>query len=191
MNTKDIVRQNGETTSPIIKNTADYTDTFPSMPSLYREMTNWMQEWDNLLAGFFGPRWNWTTGPSTRTNGIRFTPAIDIREGDNGYVVTAELPGIAPKEVEITVQENTLLIKGEKKSESESKGEGYHRMERSYGSFRRAITLPKGIDVEHIDARFDNGVLTLTLPKLPEAKAQARKIEIKSPTPAGESTEQK
>jgi HSP20 family protein len=183
MTNKDIVRQNEETKVPINRNIGGYMEDYPSFPSLYRQMTNWMQDWDSALNNFVGPRWNWgtrgTNAVTTRSNATRFNPAIDIREGDQGYFVTAELPGIDPKEVEITVQENMLLIKGEKKFEQESKGEGYHRIERSYGSFRRGINLPKGVDTEHIEATFNNGVLNLTLPKLPEVKPQARRIEIK------------
>jgi HSP20 family protein len=82
------------------------------------------------------------------------------------------------------------LIKGEKKFEQESKGEGYHRMERSYGSFRRAINLPKGVDLDHVDATFNNALLTLSIPKLSEMKPQARRIEIKSPTAQVEEPQQ-
>jgi len=191
MNSKDIVRQNGEvgnTPGRYMGNSEEY----PSFPSLYRDMTNWMPDWDNLLSGSFGPQTGWANKPGTSlprlADATRFYPAIDIRESDNGYTVVAELPGIDPKEVEITVQEGTLLLKGEKKFEQESKGEGYHRMERSYGSFRRGITLPKGVDVEHIDATFNNGLLTLNVPKLPESKPQARKIEIKSSARQAEQT---
>ena len=153
---RDLVRQNGESTNSLGRVTGN-TEEYPSFPNLYREMTNWMSDWDNLLGEFFGPRWNWQSRPtlafSTLSDATHFAPPVDIREGDNGYMVTAELPGIDPKEVEITVQEGTLLIKGEKKLEHEHKGEGYHRMERSYGSFRRAILLSKGrFDLDHIDA---------------------------------------
>jgi HSP20 family protein len=186
MNTRDIVRKNNESVAPLSK----YGEDYPSFPTLYREMTRWMEDWDNLLGDFFGSRWT----PQVRTGlslsrlpeVTRFNPAIDIREGDNNYTVTAELPGIDPKEVEITLQEGTLLIKGEKKLEQENKGEGYHKVERSYGSFMRSITLPKGVDIEHIDASFNNGLLTLSIPKLPEQKPEARKIEIKTSTPANE-----
>jgi HSP20 family protein len=184
MNSKDLIRQNGEAGSNLGRYTGP-TEQYPSVPGLYREMSRWMQDWDNLLGDFFGQRGGWQTRPNATLSRLsdhpRFNPAIDIRESDNGYTVTAELPGIDPKDVDITVQEGSLLVSGEKKFEQESKGEGYHRMERSYGSFRRSITLPKGIDVEKIDATFNNGLLTLSIPKLPELKPQARKIEIKAP----------
>jgi len=178
MATKDIVRNNGETSSTLDPYLGE---NYPSFPALYRDMNRWMQDWDNFLGYFMGPRWNRLNVNLPKLSDTpRFTPAIDIRESDNAYAVTAELPGIDPKDVEITVQEGTLLIKGEKKFEQESKGEGYHRMERSYGSFRRAISLPKGVDLDHIDATFHNGLLNLTIPKLPELKPQARKVEIKT-----------
>jgi HSP20 family protein len=178
MATKDIVRQNGETNTALNRFLGD---DYPSFPNLYREMTRRMEDWDSFLSDFAGAPWNrlGVTLPKL-SDTTRFTPAMDIREGDSAYTITAELPGIDPKDVEITIQEGMLLIKGEKKFEQDSKGEGYHRMERSYGSFRRAVNLPKGVDVEHIDATFTNGLLNLTIPKLPELKPQARKIEIKT-----------
>jgi HSP20 family protein len=185
MNTKDLTRQNGESSSTLGRYTGP-TEQYPSVPGIYREMSRWMQDWDNLLGDFFGQRSGWLTRPNATIARLsdhpRFNPAIDIRESDDGYTVTAELPGIDPQDVDITVQEGSLLVSGEKKFEQESKGEGYHRMERSYGSFRRAIPLPKGVDLDHVDATFNNGLLTLTIPKLPEQKPQARKIEIKSAT---------
>ena len=192
MNTRDIVRQNGETGSSLNRYTGN-SEEYPSFPSLYRDMTRWMRDWDNVLGEFFGPTQGWTPKPGT-TLGLMaapprtapFNPAIDIREGDNAYTVMAELPGIDPADVEITLQEGTLLLKGEKKFEQESKGEGYHRVERSYGSFRRSIALPKGVDAEHIDATFHNGLLTVNIPKLPEQKPQAHKIEIKTPEKTGQ-----
>lgn len=193
MNTKDIVRNSNETSNTPGRYLGT-TDEYPSIPNLYREMSRWMRDWDNLLGDVFSAPVNWQSRPGMTlarlSDAPRFNPPIDIREGDNGYFITAELPGIDPKDVEITVQEGTLLIKGEKKFEQESKGEGYHRMERSYGSFRRVISLPKGVDFDHIDATFNNGLLTLTVPKLPELKPQTRKIEIKPATQQVEQPEQ-
>lgn len=190
MNTRDMVKHNGPVSNPLNR-VSSSSEEYPSFPRLYREMTNWMQDWDNLLGDLVGPRWNWPgkTGVSIApliqaTNTAAFSPAVDIREGNDEYTITAELPGMHPDDVEIALQEGTLLLKGEKKFERENKGEGYHRMERSYGSFRRVIRLPDRVDAEHIEATFNNGLLTLTVPKLPELKPETRKIAIKT-QPAG------
>ena len=111
---------------------------------------------------------------------IGWVPAMEIVEKDDALVVTAELPGIAPKEVDISVEDNVLTISGEKKEEQEeSKDSGrYHMWERRYGSFRRSFTLPQAVEAEKITAKFDGGVLTVTLPKSKKAKPQGRKIPI-------------
>jgi HSP20 family protein len=106
-------------------------------------------------------------------------PAVDISEQENSFVIKAELPGVDKKDVKITVQNDVLTIKGEKKQESEKKGENYHRTERSYGSFQRSFTLPATIASEKIDASYDNGVLILNLPKLEEAKPKEIEVKLK------------
>jgi HSP20 family protein len=108
-------------------------------------------------------------------------PRLDMAETDGAVRVTVELPGIDQKDVEISATDNLLTIRGEKREETES-GEGArHIVERRYGSFQRAIPLPPGLDMDKAEARFDKGVLTVTLPKTPEAKAAVRKIAV---TPA-------
>lgn len=109
-----------------------------------------------------------------------FTPNIDVREDDENYTVRAEIPGMAEKDVEVQVSEDTITIKGEKKEEEEDKGKDYYCMERSYGSFHRTIRLPGNINREAVDASFKNGVLTITLPKIGEEKAKTKKIPIKT-----------
>ena len=104
-------------------------------------------------------------------------PAMDIRESKDAYTVTAELPGLTKKDVEITVEDNVLTLSGEGHLEEEGEGEKYHRIERSYGSFKRSFTLPIQVIQEKVDARFTDGILTIELPKAEEAKQ--RKIEIK------------
>lgn len=107
-------------------------------------------------------------------------PAIDFAEEDNRYVLTAELPGLGDKDVELSLVEDVLTIKGEKKDEREEKGAGFRVSERRYGAFRRSFRLPDDVDAEKIAASFKKGVLTVELPKLPEAAAKAKKIEIKA-----------
>jgi len=106
-------------------------------------------------------------------------PAVNLVESENEYRVTAELPGMDAKDVEVSMSGDILAIKGEKKEEREEKSENYHLSERRFGSFRRSFQLPRGVDRERIEARFDKGVLTVTLPKTAEAAAQQKKIEVK------------
>lgn len=103
-------------------------------------------------------------------------PAVDIYETEQSVVLKAELPGVDPKDVEVTVHEGTLYLKGERKYESEVKEENYHHVERAYGGFARSLTLPASIDEEKVQAEFKDGVLTLTMPKREEAKAKKIKI---------------
>jgi len=107
-----------------------------------------------------------------------WTPAVDILENENNIVLTAELPGVDPKDVEVRVKDNTLYLKGERKFEKEVKEENYHRIERSYGSFARTFALPGSVDSEKVAADYKDGVLTLTIPKREEAKPKAIKINV-------------
>ncbi len=104
-------------------------------------------------------------------------PAFDISENDKGYVVTAELPGIDIKDVDMTVSEGILTVKGEKKHEKEENTEGYHRVERRYGSFERSFRIPGKIETDKIDASYKDGVLKVLLPKA--EGTETKKIEIK------------
>ena len=108
------------------------------------------------------------------------SPAVDFAEDDKAYHITAELPGMSEKDIDVSLSGDTLTIKGEKRDEREEKAKNYYLSERSYGSFLRSFTLPDGIDRNKIDASFAAGVLTLTLPKTPEAVQQQKKIEVKA-----------
>ncbi|MCB8839897.1 Hsp20/alpha crystallin family protein [Aurantimonas sp. VKM B-3413] len=108
------------------------------------------------------------------------TPAVDVAEKDGEYEITAELPGLDEKDVEVKVANGALTIKGEKKEEKEERQKDYYLSERRYGTFVRSFALPKGVDQDKIAARFAKGVLTVTLPKTPEAKAEEKKIEVKA-----------
>lgn len=105
-----------------------------------------------------------------------WAPAVDIYEDEDQLVLTAEIPGISEKDVEIKVEDNTLSIHGERKLEKETKEENYHRIERSYGSFYRSFTIPRNVDQEKIKAEHDNGVLKITMPKKPESKPKTVKV---------------
>jgi HSP20 family protein len=105
-----------------------------------------------------------------------WAPAVDIFENENELVLTAEIPGIDEKDVEIKIEDNTLTLKGERKFEKETKEENYHRIERSYGSFYRAFTLPQSVDAEKVQAEHENGVLKITMPKRQELKPRTVRI---------------
>ena len=107
-------------------------------------------------------------------------PSIEIHETDKGLELSAELPGVDEKDVEVTLADNRLTIKGEKKSEREEKQEGRVMSERSYGSFQRSFTLPYDVDASKVTADFDKGVLKVALPKSPELTNKTKKIAIKS-----------
>jgi HSP20 family protein len=107
-----------------------------------------------------------------------WAPAVDICENENNIVLKAELPGVDPKDVEVRVEDNTLYLKGERKFEKDTKEENYHRIERSYGSFARSFALPNSIDAEKVAAEYQDGLLTLTLPKREETKPKTIKINI-------------
>jgi HSP20 family protein len=107
-------------------------------------------------------------------------PRMDLVETDKDIQVTAELPGMDEKDVEVTLTGDTLTLKGEKKSESEEKGKNVHRMERTHGAFQRTIVLPAEVQADKVEAAFKKGVLTVTLPKTPAAQAGARRIEVKA-----------
>ena len=107
-------------------------------------------------------------------------PAVDIVEKDDAFEITAELPGMDEKNIEIKLSNGTLTIKGEKKDEREEKKKDYYLSERHYGSFQRSFGLPDGVDPEKIEAHFAKGVLTLHLPKKPEAQQQEKTISIKT-----------
>ena len=105
-----------------------------------------------------------------------WTPSVDIHENENELVLSAEVPGIEDKDIEIEIENNTLSIKGERKIEKETKEENYHRIERSYGSFSRSFTLPTNVNQDNIKAEYDNGVLRISLPKKPELKPKKVKV---------------
>lgn len=108
----------------------------------------------------------------------RWCPAVDVSESEKELLVSADLPGIDPKEVEITVKENVLTLTGERKNEKEQNEGSYHRIERAYGSFTRSFVLPSTVDESKVSAEFKDGVLRIHLPKREEV--QPRKIEVKS-----------
>jgi HSP20 family protein len=107
-----------------------------------------------------------------------WTPNVDIKETENEIVLHADVPGIDEKDIDIKLEDGTLTLKGERKFEQEKKGEGYHRIERGYGSFVRCFSVPDSVDPEHVKAAYKNGVLTVTLPKKEVAKPRSIKVAV-------------
>ncbi|MFQ5687569.1 MAG: Hsp20/alpha crystallin family protein [Candidatus Scalindua sp.] len=111
-------------------------------------------------------------------SGMGWSPDVDIAETDKDIIIKAEIPGVDPKDIDISIMDNTLTIKGEKKEEKEDKGKSYHRVERSYGSFTRRIPLPAHVKTDEVEAKDHHGILEITLPKM--EKAKAKKITVKT-----------
>jgi len=107
-----------------------------------------------------------------------WSPAVDIVETENELVLKADVPGVELKDVEVQLENGTLTVKGERKFENEEKGKGFHRMERSHGSFVRYFTVPDTVDAERVKADYQAGVLTITLPKKEVAKPKAIKVQV-------------
>lgn len=109
---------------------------------------------------------------------LRETPSFEVSETDDEFCVKAELPGIDEKDIEVSVEGNELTVRGERKREHEEKKRDYYVSEMSYGEFRRSILLPEGVDRDKAKAEFKKGVLTLTVPKTEEVKAQRKRITV-------------
>lgn len=110
---------------------------------------------------------------------VAWSPRLDVSETDNGLEIVADLPGMDKKDINVSIEENLLTIKGEKKEEKESKDKHYHTIERRSGSFYRALRLPVEVEKDKVEAAFKDGVLTLRLPKTKESKKKVAQIEIK------------
>jgi HSP20 family protein len=109
-----------------------------------------------------------------------WSPAVDIYETENELVLKADLPDVDLNNIDVRVENQTLTISGQRKFEQEQSGKGYHRIERSYGNFVRSFAVPNTFDTEHIVAGFNNGVLSVTLPKKEAAKPRQIKVEVKA-----------
>ena len=130
------------------------------------------KEMDDLWGRFFGD----SSFPILSESA--WAPALDVKETKDNIVVTAEIPGLSAKEVELTISGDLLTIKGEKKQEKEEKEESYHLIERRYGSFSRSIRLTTDVDAKNVKASHKDGVLTISLPKSEKAKEKQIKIAV-------------
>lgn len=146
--------------------------------SLREQIDRLMDEFDR---GLFPSRWFEMTPLSRFASDIGdVVPAVDVVDEETLYRVTAELPGLSEKDIEVTKDGDLLTIKGEKKEQREQREKGYFLSERHFGSFQRSLCLPNGIDDSRIEAKFENGILTIVLPKTPEAVSKPKKIAVKA-----------
>jgi HSP20 family protein len=116
--------------------------------------------------------------------GQRWVPPMDLVEGDDHFLLKADLPGLGEDDVNIEIQDNTLTVSGERRSEHESRERGWYRVERSFGRFSRSLTLPEGVDGDAVTAEFDKGVLSVRIPKPEERKP--RRVAIKASSGNGQ-----
>jgi HSP20 family protein len=136
-------------------------------------MMNRMEgEMEDLMERFSGGDGGWLTTTSS------FLPTTDLVETEKQFEVTVDLPGLKPEEVKVELKNGELWISGKREEEKEEKGKTYHRIERRHGEFRRVLLLPSTINEEKIDAKFENGVLKITVPKSEEVKT--KHIEVKA-----------
>ena len=140
--------------------------------------TTLQREIDRLFDDFTQGWPAMTRGWPTMARTPELMPSMDVAETDKEIEITAELPGLEEKDVQVNVADNVLTIKGEKKSEKEEKDKNYRMFERSYGSFSRTLDLPAGINPDSIKASLSNGVLKVTVPR--PAPAQVKKVEVKA-----------
>jgi len=163
------------------------SDQHPMTTDLWRPLEKLRQQVDHLFDDF-----NLGSGLSPFSRGLfdvepfwrreligHGMPAVDITEKDKSYEITAEVPGMDQKDIEVKLSNGSLIIKGEKQEDKEEKRKGYYLSERHYGSFERVFNLPKGIDADKIDASFSKGVLCISLPKKPEAMKADKVVPIK------------
>jgi HSP20 family protein len=150
----------------------------PQMPAtredFFDPFVTFRREMDRMFDDFFG-------GGLLRAHGKQgVMPAVDIDETEKEVVVTAELPGVSDKDVEVTLAGDILTIRGDKKTEHEEKNGDSYYMDRRFGSFSRSLRLPFDVSDEKVDAKFKDGVLTIHLPKPPELQQSVRRVEIKT-----------
>lgn len=138
------------------------------------------REMNALIHDFFGRDFMPSLGLLDRPWSGGFTPNVNVKETEKGFEVTAEIPGVDEKDIDLSLSRNALTIKGEKKMEREEQEEGYYRMERSFGAFTRTIPFPVEVDPDGVEATYRKGVLTIQVPKSSSAREQTRKITVKS-----------
>jgi HSP20 family protein len=140
----------------------------------FRDLTSIQDEMNQMFDRVFGRR------GTSREGGLSsgtWAPAVDISERKDAYVVSAEVPGIRPEDLDVTLEDGLLTIQGERRMEEESSDQQYHRVERRFGSFRRSITLPSQVRADAIEASYADGVLQVVVPKAESAKPKKINVQ--------------
>lgn len=169
-------------TSPVVKTEAEApARQSDPLHSLRREMDRLLEDFSSVWRG-------WPSGRGlldlrapedlSAPGGFKL-PDVDIEEGDEAFLITAEMPGVSEKNVDVTLADGVITIKGEQDQKTERKDKNFYLSERRFGSFRRSVRIPDSVDQDRIEAAIKDGVLTVTLPKSAEAKRQARKVAVK------------
>lgn len=176
------VKKQGDNGEP---KAASQSGVYPPLMSLRQQVDRLFdqfldQGWMRSPAGLYGI---WDSplfrSRATEISALMDSPRTDMSESESEYELSVELPGMSEKDIEITVKDNMFSLKGEKKSERETKKKDYHIAERSYGSVRRTFSMPSDVDPDKVAATFSKGVLKVHLPKTGEARSKPRKIEVK------------
>jgi len=132
----------------------------------------------NDLSQFFNPNYDLKSEPEATSpvTASDWVPAVDVKETETEFILHADIPGVNPKDIDVNMENGLLTIKGQRETDKTENKEGYTRVERSYGQFSRRFSLPETADADKINAKYDQGVLRITIPK--QAKVQPRKIEV-------------
>jgi len=159
-----------------VRTTPDQLTSVNSIMQLHSEMD---RLFGNALRNFpsmLGSGWDWPDMSS-----VELTPSLDIKDTEKNYLINIEIPGVAKEDVDIRVEANTLIISGEKKQEKTEDKENYHCIERRYGGFERTLTLPQDANTDNIDAKFKDGVLTVSIQReAVSTPKETKKIEVKA-----------
>lgn len=153
----------------------------PARRSMARHADPFMElrnQIDRVLEGFFAPFSSTLLGRPGPLVGAELPPPVDISETDEAIVLTVDLPGMSEQDIDISISNSILTLRGERRQEQEERARNYYLSERRHGTFSRALRLPETIDQDKCTARFDKGVLTITLPKTEQARQTVKKIEI-------------
>jgi HSP20 family protein len=167
MSIKDLVPRIGRKPLPVRREDAD-------------PFRDFQRQMNRLFDEFFGEAPLAERGRESAWAPVAFMPRVDVSETDAEVKVSAELPGMDEKDISVELQDDVLVLRGEKKSEQEEKGKNWYRREQSYGSFHRAIELPAGVDASKAKAQFKKGVLTFVAPKRPEEQARRNIVPIRA-----------
>lgn len=174
------VRDQQQQPQPRQQSALSTTDFWRPLTNLRRQVDSLFEDFDRMMPFRQFGRSLFSMEPFGQSMaGLTNTPAVDIIDQDQAILINAELPGMDENSIELKLANNTLTLRGEKKDEREENRRGYYLSERSYGSFQRSFALPESVDADKIEANFDKGILTITLPKRPEAQRQEKVIDIK------------